>query len=218
MAGSMDNNRKIASLLRDLAAVQTVDPEQVGLQARSLGMLNLDDPIESYLQPDGTLRKIPNIGPSSTRVILEVLQTGTIARLWSRRLPGAAACPRWRGRGLRENFLSRAQVAAALRNPKLRGPKPQDYRGDLQMHSTWSDGAETLEDTRRRLHRARLRVLRHDRSLLRPADRRRRVDGASSRGSTARSTRSTSGFAARFRMIKGIEANIRADGARRHDA
>src|SRR5258707_1253919 len=51
------------------------------------------------------------------------------------------------GRGdLRGHFLSRAQVLAALNDGKLTGPRLEDYRGDLQMHSTWSDGSQTLAD------------------------------------------------------------------------
>ena len=37
-------------------------------------------------------------------------------------------------------------MLAALRNRTLTGPRVEDYRGDLQMHSTWSDGSQTLAD------------------------------------------------------------------------
>jgi putative hydrolase len=33
-----------------------------------------------------------------------------------------------------------------LQDARLDGPRLEDYRGDLQMHSTWSDGSQTLED------------------------------------------------------------------------
>ena len=143
----MDLNGKIAALLRDFAAVQQSKQKQVGLQARGRGaILALDEPIESLLQPDGTLRKIPNIGPSSTRIILEVLQTGTSPTIEAAIAGSGQKTDVERRRGLRGNFLSRAQVLAALRNPKLRGPSRDDYRGDLQMHSTCSDGSQTLRD------------------------------------------------------------------------
>ena len=48
-----------------------------GYKRAASAILQLEEPIQNFLQPDGTLRKIPNIGPSSTRVILEVLRTGT---------------------------------------------------------------------------------------------------------------------------------------------
>jgi putative hydrolase len=132
----MDMNGKIAALLRDFAAIQKSKQSMWGYKRAASAILALEEPIESFLQPDGTLRKIPNIGPSSTRVILEVLQTGsspTIEKVERRQ-------------DLRGHFLSRAQVLAALRNRKLTGPRLEDYHGDLQMHSTWSDGSQSLED------------------------------------------------------------------------
>src|SRR6185369_14731269 len=44
------------------------------------------------------------------------------------------------------NFMSRAQVVAALNDPALAGPRLEDYHGDLQMHSVYSDGSQTLQD------------------------------------------------------------------------
>src|SRR5262249_55550262 len=117
-----------------------------GYKRAAAAIGSLDEPIESLLQPDGTLRKIANVGPSSTRVILEVLQTGrseTVERAVAASGKGSDVA---KSRQLRGNFLPRAQVVAALRNPRLRGLRLSAYRGDLQMHSTWSDGSQTLED------------------------------------------------------------------------
>ena len=74
-----DSNGVIAGLLRDLAAVQTSKQSKWGYARAADAIAGLAAPIESFLQPDGTLRKIAQIGPSSTRVILEVLQTGASA-------------------------------------------------------------------------------------------------------------------------------------------
>src|SRR4051794_3078735 len=71
-----DLNDRIASLLRDLASVQTSSQSRWGYKRAAAAIRNLDEPIENFLEADGTLRKIPNIGPASTRVILEVLRTG----------------------------------------------------------------------------------------------------------------------------------------------
>src|SRR5712691_8323352 len=76
-SSGMDMNGKIAALLRDFAAIQKSKPSMWGYKRAASAILTLEDPIESLLQPDGTLRKIKNIGPSSTRVILEVLLTGS---------------------------------------------------------------------------------------------------------------------------------------------
>src|SRR3954464_70752 len=73
----MDMNGRIAALLRDFAAVQKSKQSMWGYKRAASAILSLEQPIETLLNADGTLQKIPNIGPSSTRIILEVLQTGT---------------------------------------------------------------------------------------------------------------------------------------------
>ncbi len=136
----------IAALLRDFAAIQKSKQSQWGYKRAAAAILALDVPIESLLQPDGTLRKITNIGPSSTRIILEVLQTGSSPTIEQAIAGGGHTADIERRRDLRDHFLSRAQVLAALRNARLTGPRLEDYHGDLQMHSTWSDGSQSLED------------------------------------------------------------------------
>src|SRR5436190_8633474 len=76
-SSGMDMNGKIAALLRDFAAIQKSKQSMWGYKRAAAAILALDEPIESLVQPDGTLRKIPNVGPSSTRIILELLRTGT---------------------------------------------------------------------------------------------------------------------------------------------
>src|SRR5881397_3240825 len=109
----MDMNGKIAALLRDFAAIQKSKQSMWGYKRAASAILALEEPIESLLQPDGTLRKIPNIGPSSTRVILEILNTGT------------------------SPTIERAIDESGQHDDVAR-------HGDLQMHSTWSDGSQTL--------------------------------------------------------------------------
>src|SRR5262249_6285993 len=142
----MDMNGLIAALLRDFAAIQTSKQRRWGYQRAAAAVLALEEPIESFLQPDGTLRKIPNIGPSSTRVILEVLRTGSSATVEAAVAGSGRGPDIEKSRGLGANFLSRAQGVDALRNSKLRGPKLAEYRGDLQMHSEFSDGGNTLRE------------------------------------------------------------------------
>ena len=112
---------------------------------------------------------------------------------------------------MRDTFLSRAEVLAALKNRRLRGPSLDDYRGDLQMHSTYSDGSQTLEDivetgiARGYEYSA---VTDHSYglpiangvSMARLAEQHREIDRLNEK------------YAGRFRLIKGIEANILADG------
>src|SRR5436305_5422639 len=145
-SSGLDTNGLIAGLLRDLAAVQKSTQSRWGYKRAAQAILALGEPIESFLQPDGTLRKIPNIGPSSTRVILQVLQTGSSPTVERAIAESGQTDDIERRRDLRGHFLSRAQVHAALNNPRLNGPRIEDYRGDLQMHSTWSDGSQSLEE------------------------------------------------------------------------
>src|SRR3954452_5127046 len=117
----MDKNGQIAALLRDFAAVQKSKQSMWGYKRAASAILGLDRPIETLLQQDGTLQKIPNIGPSSTRIILEVLQTGTSPTIEQAIAESGQATDVERRRGLRSHFLSRAQVLAALGNASLTG-------------------------------------------------------------------------------------------------
>jgi histidinol phosphatase-like PHP family hydrolase len=211
-SAGMDLNGKIAALLRDFAAIQKSKQSMWGYKRAASAILTLEEPIESFVQPDGTLRKIPNIGPSSTRVILEVLQTGSSPTIERAIAESGQREDIERRRDLRGHFLSRAQVLAALRNPKLTGPRLADYHGDLQMHSTWSDGSQTLEEivaggiARRYSFCA---VTDHSYGL--------KIAGGVSMADLAEQHRDidrlNKAHRGTFRLIKGIEANIRADGS-----
>ena len=117
-----------------------------------------------------------------------------------------------RARELRTNFLSRAQVLAALDDETLTGPRLRDYRGDLQMHSTWSDGSESLEAMIEGcLARGYSYCAITDHSYGLP------IAGGVSMDNLRRQHTEIDAlnqqYAGRFRMVKGIEANIRADGS-----
>lgn len=206
-----DTNARVSALLRDLAAVQTSSQSRWGYRRAAAAILSLEEPLETLLQPDGTLRKIPHVGPSSTRVILEFLRTGRSETVESAVAGSARALEVERSRELRDAFLSRAQVAAALRAPARGAPRPADYRGDLQMHSTYSDGRATLTDLIEGClargydycaitdHAHGLPIanglsmtdLKRQHAEIRTLNRR---------------------YRGRFRLYKGIEANILADG------
>jgi histidinol phosphatase-like PHP family hydrolase len=204
-------NSKIAALLRDLAAVQKSQQSLWGYKRAAAAILNLDEPIEEYLRADGTLRKIPHVGPKSEQVVLEVLRGGTSPTV--EKAVGASGKSRdvEKRRGFRENFLSRAEVVAALRNKRLKGPSLSDYRGDLQMHSVWSDGGQTFEEiVEAGLARAYEYCAVTDHSYGLAIAR-----GLSMKDLTRQHKeidRVNRAYRGRFRLIKGIEANIRPDG------
>lgn len=209
-----DINSEVAGWLRDFAFVQQATPSRWGYKRAASSVLSLPVPIDELLNPDGTLQKIPNIGPASTRVILEVLREGTSA-IVDQAVDEADAKTRadiLRRRGLRSNFLSRASAEAAMCTHQPGLPERADVRCDLQMHSDWSDGGQTLEEiietgiSRGYTHSA---VTDHSYGLP--------IAGGLSMERVAAQHRAIDQLNAkhqgRFRLLKGIEANIRADGS-----
>ena len=207
----IDTNLRVSALLRDLAAVQKSQQSRWGYRRAAAAILALDEPLESLVQPDGTLRKIPNVGPSSTRVILEVLQTGRSATVEQAVEDSAQAGDIARSRELRGNFLSRAQVAAALGNKALRGPRVDEYRGDLQMHSDYSDGRTTLRELAEGcIARGYTYCAVTDHAYGLPIAH--GVSMSDLKRQHAEINALNRRYKKRFRMLKGIEANILADG------
>ena len=207
----IDTNSRVAAALRDLAAAQSSTQKAWGYKRAAAAILDLDEPIESYLAADGTLRKIKHVGPSSSRVVLEILETG-VSRTVEDAIASGGARQDVRTRAqYRTHFLSRAEVLRALRNPRLGGPSLADYRGDLHMHSTWSDGADSVEamaDACRARGYAYCSVSDHSYGLA--------IAGGVSMEDLERQHAEIDALNTRvggtFRVLKGIEANLRADG------
>jgi putative hydrolase len=209
-----DINSEVAGWLRDLAFVQKAPQSRWGYKRAASAILYLPVPIDTLLNPDGTLQKIPQIGPASTRVILEVLRDGASPIVDA---AVEAAEPKVRAdihrrRGLRSNFLSRAAAEAAMRTPMPGTPARSDVRCDLQMHSDWSDGGQTLEEIiETGLSRAYTHSAVTDHSYGLPI-----AGGLSMERVAAQHEeidRLNAKYHGRFRLLKGIEANIRADGS-----
>ena len=207
-----DTNSLIASYLRDLAAAQKSVRAGWGYKRAANAVLALEVPIESLVGTDGTIAKIPNVGPKSQQVILEVLKTRESATVDRAVEASEKAADIHRRRALRSNYLSRSQVLAALQDESLTGPTIDDYRGDLQMHSTWSDGSQTLEEIiiggiERKYefcgitdHSYGLPIA-GGLSMHELAEQRAEIDRLNKK------------FRRQFRLIQGVEANIRADGS-----
>jgi hypothetical protein len=62
-SSGMDLNGQIAALLRDFGAVQKSKQSVWGYKRAASAILALDQPIASFLKPDGTLRKIAKHRP-----------------------------------------------------------------------------------------------------------------------------------------------------------
>jgi putative hydrolase len=207
-----DINAVVGGLLRDLAYVQT-SPERVfGYKRAASAVLSLERPLTELRRSNGTLEKIPGIGPASSRVILEVLDMGTSPTVERTvELSGRAEEIHAR-RGLRAHFLSRAEVLRILSDDAFDGPRPEDYHGDLQMHSEWSDGSPTLDEIVEACVARGYRfaaVTDHSYGL--------KIAGGMSMDTATEQWRAIDRLNAtasgRFRLIRGIEANIGTDGA-----
>jgi histidinol phosphatase-like PHP family hydrolase len=205
-------NGLVADLLRDLAAVQTSKQSMWGYKRAAAAIRDLDEPIERHLKANGTLGKIPNVGPSSTRVVLEVLNTGRSDLVDAAVAASGRQSEIEQSRALRHHFLARAQVRAVLADDGLAGPSMDTYRGDLQMHSTWSDGSQELEDiVSAGIERGYQYCAVTDHSYgLRIAG---GISVAEMQEQHAEIDALNARHGARFRLLKGIEANIRADGS-----
>jgi histidinol phosphatase-like PHP family hydrolase len=207
-----DVNAVVAGLLRDLAYVQTSKPSMFGYKRAAAAVLALEQPLTSLVLPGRRLARISGIGPASERVIFEVLDGGSSPTVERAVAQSDEAADIARRRGLRHHFLSRAEVVRILHEPRFAGLALTDYRGDLQMHSEWSDGAPTLTEiveacvARGYTHAA---VTDHSHGL-KIAGGMSMAEAAAQHEAIARLNHDHRG---RFRLIRGIEANIGADGA-----
>jgi len=119
---AVDTNMVVAGLLSDLAAIQDSKQRQFGYKQAASAIRRLDEPLEALRGRDGTLRRIPRIGPASTRVILEVLDTAGSATVEREVALSPQAADVAQRRRWRSNFLSRARVRAVLEDRRRSVP------------------------------------------------------------------------------------------------
>jgi histidinol phosphatase-like PHP family hydrolase len=207
----VDVNAIIGGYLRDLAFAQASQQKMFGYKRAAAAIYGLDLPLTDMIEPDGSLPRISGIGPGSTRVIREVLDTGESAIVERAVDESDRRTDIERRRRLRQHFLSRAEVRRVLADPALGGPSLHQYRGDLQMHSEWSDGSPSVQEIaeaclQRGYHFA--AVTDHSYGL--------RIAGGMSMVEAAQQRSAIEDVNARhgtqFRLLQGIEANIDAVG------
>jgi putative hydrolase len=200
----------VAGFLRDLSLAQSSQQKMWGYKRASSAIMRLERPLTELRDRSGALPKISGIGPASTRVIREVLDTGASPTVESAIDESGTRAEIERRRALRQHFLSRAEVLRVLADETLTGPRLSDYRGDFQMHSEWSDGATTLSEIAEACqargytcaavtdHSHGLKIA-GGMTMEEAADQRRAIDAINARSNG-------------FRLFQGIEANIAADG------
>ena len=206
---TLDVNLELAGLLFDLVHVAGErNPRAFGYKRAAKAVLRLDRQITPLVTAN-TFRAIPGIGPTTDRIARELIHDGR-SEFVDRMVREAGKEESLALlRALRRNFLSRAAVADILK--KRAGPSRAKYRGDFQMHSVWSDGAETIESIVQELlsrgwscagitdHSYGLSIA-GGMTMAQVAEQHREIDALNEK------------YRGQFRVFKGIEANIRQDG------
>jgi histidinol phosphatase-like PHP family hydrolase len=204
-----DVNLALAGLLFDLAHVAgEKNPRGFGYTRAAKAVLRLDRHITPLVTAN-TFRAVPGIGPTTDRIARELIEDGGSAFVERAVAEAGKEESVARLRGLRQHFLSRAEVAEIVK--RRAAPSKARYRGDFQMHSAYSDGAEPLtsivEECLRRGWSC-AAITDHSYGLA--------VAGGMTMQQAAAQHREIEAlnatYAGRFRLFKGIEANIRADG------
>jgi putative hydrolase len=206
-----DGNLSAAALLYDMASLQPTERSQFGYKRAAKAIVRLPVPVADLVQA-GTLRDVPFVGPASERIITEFVRTGssqTVAAAIEKAGKTAAVLAK---RALRDGYLSHSVLSEAVHGPAAPGVVSHaDYRGDFQMHSTWSDGTEpiaTMAQAAMELGHTCLGITDHSYGL--PIARGISMEQAARQWDEI--DRLNLKYEGAFRIFKGIEANIMADG------
>ena len=203
-----DPNLDLAGLLYDLAFLAGDTQRAFGYKRAAKAVLRIDRPITPLVEAN-IFQNVPGIGPTTERIARELIYEGSspfVERLVRESGKEDAVATL---HALRTHYLSRAAVKEIV--ARLGTPSVKKYRGDFQMHSVWSDGAETLEsivDACLALGWRCAGITDHSyglaiaggMSMAQAAEQHAEIDALNTR------------FKGRFRLFKGIEANIRPDG------
>ena len=193
-----------------MAFAQTSEQKSFGYRRAANAILALESAVTTLVESGGRLPRISGIGPASARIIHEVLQTGTSPTVERAVDNSSRRSDIERRRTLRYGFLSRAEVLRVLGDPGLDGPRLADYRGDLQMHSEWSDGQPTVAEIGSAC------VLRgYEYAAVTDHSHGLNIAGGMSMAEAAdqrRAIEQVNGLNAPFVLLQGIEANIDAEG------
>jgi len=202
-----DINAIAGGFLRDLAFAQSSQQKMFGYKRAAAAILGLDVPLTDLIGARGELPRIPGIGPASTRVIREVLDSGASPTVEEAIDSSGKRADIDRRRELRRHFLSRAEVRRVLAAQDMRGPTLEQYRGDLQMHSEWSDGSPNVQeiaDACRDRGYQYAAVTDHSYGL--------KIAGGMSMAEAAEQRKAidhvNAGLGGAFKLLQGIEANI----------
>ena len=206
-----DINMEIAGIFRDLGVAHASPHGRMAYKRAAQAVLALDEPID-VLAGRGSLRQIPGIGPATERIIQEYLREGASPTAERAIQASAKRDEVLALHAHRSHFLSRAAVAGALRARRANGVMAlSDYKGDLQMHTEWSDGGESIASmAKAAMARGYHYIGVSDHSYgLRIAS---GMSMADARKQRREIERLNAGWDGDFRVLQGIEANIPLEG------
>lgn len=203
-----DVNLDLAGLLFDMAAVAGDSQRGWGYKRAAKAVLRLDRHITPLVHAN-TFKAVPGIGPTTDRLARELIHEGKSSFVERAVREAGKEEEVAKLRGLRQHFLSRAAVREIMSRRGV--PSRTKYRGDFQMHSVWSDGSEALDSiVEACLGRGERCAGITDHSyglpiaggmtMERAVQQHSAIDGLNEK------------YRGRFRIFKGIEANIRGDG------
>jgi histidinol phosphatase-like PHP family hydrolase len=207
-----DANMRAAELLFDMSALQGAERSRFGYKRAAKAIVALPASV-LLLVESGALGDVSLIGPASTRILTEFASAGrspTVEKALDASPRRTAVLSQ---RALRERFLSHHAMEGALSlrlSPSI--VSASRFRGDLQMHSTWSDGAERIEamaEACLALGHSCMGITDHSHGL--PVAGGISMEAARRQGEEI--DRLNERYVGRLRIYKGIEANIRADGS-----
>ena len=203
-----DVNLELASLLYDMAAVAGDSQRAFGYKRAAKAVLRIDRDITPLITSN-TFKSVSGIGPTTDRIARELIVDGHCTFVERAVRESGKEQEVARLHNLRRLYLSRAAVKTIV--ARRGSPSCARYRGDFQMHSIYSDGAETLESIvgaciGRGWSCAGITDHSYGLSIAGGMTMERAVEQHAEIDALNRKYRG------RFRMFKGIEANIRSDG------
>jgi histidinol phosphatase-like PHP family hydrolase len=207
-----DRNIVAAGFLHDLAILQSSERSSFGYKRAAKALAAGIDRSVVDLIEEGTLRDVPFVGASSERVVAELVKTGSSGAVETAVKASSKRSEVEKRRQFRRAYLSRHAMRLALDAPLPASiVSTKNYLGDLQMHSTWSDGGESIGDLAEgafELGWTRIGVTDHSYGL--PIARGMSMESAAAQHREIEQVNEQ--FHGRVRVYKGVEANILADG------
>lgn len=207
-AVATDVNLELGGLLYDMAAIAGSSPRAMGYKRAARAVLRLDRQITPLVHAN-TFRAVPGIGPTTDRIARELIYDGGSPFVENAIRDAGKEDAVGKLRAMRMHFLSGAAAAEIL--TRRCQPSVRRYRGDFQMHSVWSDGREPLAsivDACLARGAACAGMTDHSYGLA--------IAGGMSMEKAAQQHAEIDALNAkhrgRFRLFKGVEANIRPDG------